>query len=114
MQWGSGPTLNIIQLDNFASNTTSTTLGAFDGNRSESDIYLDIDYVNTLERYYNSQGLEDAWLFLLGVTILHEYVHFGDHIDSIDYPGEEGSVFELKVYGHQVNTTNAIIILNEK
>ncbi|MCH7559811.1 MAG: hypothetical protein IIC67_00320 [Thaumarchaeota archaeon] len=49
--------------------------------------------------------------FLVGVTILHEYVHYGDNIDGVDYPGEEGQLFEIDVYGQTVWRHNAQIIL---
>jgi len=40
---------------------------------------------------------------LVGVTLLHELVHWGDDQDGIDRPGEEGEEFERAVYGRVVN-----------
>ena len=113
LKWNHGPTLNIVQLNNFALNTSHKTTGAFSVNTPD-DIYLDIDYVRALEQNINDQGIEDAWLFYIGTTILHEYVHYGDNMDGIDYPGEEGILFELAVYGQDVHSTNAMLILNKK
>jgi hypothetical protein len=55
-----------------------------------------------------------AFLFFLGTTILHEYVHYGDFQDGVQYPGEEGDLFELYVYGENVGSENAALILNRK
>lgn len=34
----------------------------------------------------------------LGATLLHELVHWGDDQNGLDYPGEEGELFEKHVY----------------
>lgn len=44
----------------------------------------------------------------------YEYVHYGDFQDGIQYPGEEGILFEMYVYGENVNSENAALILNRK
>ena len=59
---------------------------------------LDLDYVNGLENGTANQLQEDGLLFYLLVVILHEYIHLTDQADGIDYPGEEGEIFELRVY----------------
>lgn len=112
LKWGQGPTINIVQLDNFGENTSETTVGFFKAS-TPNDIYLDIDYVNGLENGTTTQYEKDALLFYLGTTILHEYVHYGDNLDGIDYPGEEGQIFEILVYGENVNSFNASLILNK-
>lgn len=53
----------------------------------------------------------DALIFLLGVTILHEYVNYGDNIDGIDQPGEEGLLFEIATYGETIWLNNAQDVL---
>lgn len=70
-----------------------------------------MDLVNELE---NSAGnpLSNSFAFFIGVTILHEYVHYGDNLDGVDYPGEEGELFEIDVYGEIVTRENANIILS--
>ena len=113
LRWGQGPTINIIQLDNFGVNTSEFTVGFFKA-ATPNDIYLDIDYVNKLENDNLTQYEKDALLFYLGTTILHEYVHYGDNQDGVDYPGEEGQLFEILVYGENVTSTNAALILNDK
>lgn len=113
LKWGQGPTINIVQLDNFGANTSELTVGFFKAT-TPNDIYLDIDYVNKLENDNLTQYEKDALLFYLGTTILHEYVHYGDNQDGVDYPGEEGQLFEILVYGENVTSTNAALILNDK
>lgn len=113
LKWGKGPTIHITQLDNFSERTSDKTVGRFE--ESEPDVlHLDIDYVNKLENSTASQDEKDAFLFYLGTTILHEYVHYGDFQDGVQLPFEEGIRFELYVYGENVNSENATLILNRK
>lgn len=41
-------------------------------------------------------------VYLVGVTLLHELIHWCDDQDGIDRPGEEGEEFENLVYGRVV------------
>lgn len=111
LKWGYGPTIKIIQLDNFGVNTSETTVGFFKAATPET-IYIDIDYVQGVEGNSITQYQKDALLFYLGTTILHEYVHYGDNLDGTQYPGEEGQLFEILVYGENVTSENASLILN--
>lgn len=36
-----------------------------------------------------------------------------DNIDRIQYPGEEGDMFELRVYGQDIDPDSGIFILNK-
>jgi hypothetical protein len=38
-------------------------------------------------------------VYALGLNLLHELVHWGDNLDGVDRPGEEGDEFEMLVYG---------------
>ena len=38
----------------------------------------------------------------LGLNVLHEMVHWGDNLDGVDRPGEEGDEFEMLVYGRNL------------
>lgn len=113
LKWGHGPALEIIQLDNYSSNTSDKTVGAFD-KLLPNTILLDIDYVEGLENGTNSQIEEDGLLFYLGVVILHEYVHYTDNIDGQDFPGEEGEIFEIRAYGQTISPSIAQWIIIEK
>lgn len=110
LQWGSGPTIEIVQLDNFCNSCSNGTYGLFK-NSTPNTLYIDIDLVLDMENSTPNSNLANAFAFLVGVTILHEYVHFGDNIDGVDYPGEEGELFETDVYGQSVTRSNANIIL---
>jgi len=64
----------------------------------------------------NHSGLKEkesneAYLFFLGTTILHEFMHWGENNnENFTYDGEEGVKFE--VYGTNVQPDNARVILN--
>lgn len=73
----SGPIIEIVQLDNFGSITNSDTVGFFTDRKDSNILFIDIDYVNALENEID-QGIADSLIFFLGVTTLHEYVHYGD------------------------------------
>lgn len=74
---------------------------------------MDIDYVNMVENGTLIENDNDAAIFFIGSTILHEYVHYGDYNNGFEYPGEEGWKFEIRVYGDNVNPDNARFILNK-
>jgi len=94
LKWDSGPEINITKL--------SGAYGKFSPGIGSSTLNVDVDLVNALEK---AKGKDrDYLLFLVAVTILHEYVHYGDDQDGVDYTGalgsgEEGNAFELKTYG---------------
>ncbi|MFX0555933.1 hypothetical protein ACOCEA_04005 [Maribacter sp. CXY002] len=115
LQWGEGPFIEIVQLDNFPNcNTCSNiTVGHFAKESNPNTLYLDIDYVNQMENGTLAENDNDAAIFFIGTTILHEYVHYGDYTDGFDYPGEEGWKFEIMVYGNNVNPENARFVLNK-
>lgn len=97
LQYGKGPKINAVKLDK--------CFGYFDEKESKTTINVDSDM---LERYENAEGLErEALMFLISVTILHEYVHYGDSIDGKDQDGEEGNDFEIKAYGEIINFNEA-------
>lgn len=116
LEWGNGPTIVITQLNNYGDKTGPDTVGLFDGNDPEI-IYLDKDWVLMMENdnydaglvnHFGLQANRDAFLFFLGTTVLHEYVHYGDYLngDNYRYPAtaEEGDLFETQVYGTDVNS----------
>lgn len=113
LQWGKGPTIKIAQLDNYSEGTDVNTTGAFDKNFPNT-LLLDIDYINALENSTTLQYQEDGLLVYLGMVTLHEYVHYGDNINGRDYPGEEGEIFELKVYGQNLSSGEAERLILQK
>jgi hypothetical protein len=106
LQWGYGPVIKIQQI--------GMRYGLFRKNLEPNSLYLDVDLVNQLESTTPGTSLADAFAFLMGVTVLHEYVHYGDYNyngDHWQYPQEEGLLFEIDVYGQTVWIQNAEIIL---
>lgn len=53
----------------------------------------------------------DAFIFWVGTTLLHEFIHFGDWADGIQNTGEEGVLFEQDTYGQNVTSFNMVDIL---
>ncbi|MER3374112.1 MAG: hypothetical protein RIM83_05695 [Allomuricauda sp.] len=68
--------------------------------------------MNQLENGNLIENDNDAAIFFIGTTILHEYIHYGDYSSGFEYPGEEGRKFEIRVYGQNVQPDNARLILN--
>lgn len=105
LQYGKGPEIHIAQLNSYGQNV----YGIFDHDTPDI-LYVDVDFVNILENSQpGPQG--NALAFLLGVTILHEYVHLGDFVDGNDQPGEEGILFEEATYGESIWIDNAERVL---
>ena len=102
-EYGKGPYINVFKFEDNA-------YGYFDASESKSTLNLDSDYVNMLETSSNLNS--EIALFIIEVTILHEYVHYGDAQDGIDLTGEEGDQFEIATYGTIIdfNTATQLII----
>ncbi len=111
LSWGAGPEIHIIQLDNIHEGASSDTVGYFDKD-TPNRINIDIDWVNELENQISIQSEEDAFLFFLGTTVLHEFVHWGDFNQGFEYPGEEGRLFEIRAYGENVQPDRARVLLD--
>lgn len=117
LKWNDqGPEINIVQLDNYLGEGSSDVVGRF-VKETPNKLFIDIDFANKLENDLIIQEEEDAFLFFLGTTILHEYVHLGDYNngDNYRYPltEEEGRLFEVIVYGQNVHDYNALEILSK-
>jgi RHS repeat-associated protein len=94
LEYGQGPT--IIVTDNFR--TSTPKLGEFTPFQGNDWFKIaDTDLVQKLE---NATGDErDVYTVMVGITVLHEYAHYGDDQDGRDIPGEEGTQFEKAAYG---------------
>jgi hypothetical protein len=105
LAWGNQPTLSIQAL---VSPPGSFLNGEFTPDSGSNEIRLNVLLVQAFETgsphqlavTHNSRGQP---MPRVGVTILHELVHWGDDQDGVDFPGEEGELFEAAVYG--INTT---------
>ncbi|NGP87297.1 hypothetical protein [Fodinibius halophilus] len=107
LQWGEGPIIKIKQLDKLCG---ENCYGYFSGLNPNS-LSIDIDLVNDLENTTIGSSLADSFSFLVGVTILHEYVHFSEWRDESWNSPESGILFEKDVYGQTVWRDNASLIL---
>lgn len=110
LKWGKGPVVDIVQLDNYCSTCSTDTYGLFQGNHPNV-LLLDVDLVNDLESTTPSTELADAFSFLVGVTVLHEFVHYSEYKDGSWNNPESGELFEADTYGQTVWRSNADIIL---
>ena len=95
--YGQGPTINVTPLESqygfFISGINSTTLN------------IDEYTVNELE---NAEGFDAVVsLFFIGVTILHEFSHYGDDLaGNPEEDREDGEVYENNAYGIVINKSN--------
>ncbi|WP_162623306.1 hypothetical protein [Confluentibacter sediminis] len=110
LEWGNGPIIEVVQLNNFCTGCDSDTYGLFKGNNPNT-LYIDLDLVNDLENSTTGSQLANSFAFLIGVTILHEYVHYSEYTDGAWNNPESGILFENDVYGQSVWRENANIIL---
>jgi len=73
-------------------------------------IYVDESEVQRFEANAIPSGYGKAMKFFLAVSILHEFVHYGDNLNPVEFPGEEGNQFETSVWGVLVDDTNGIYL----
>ena len=95
--YGQGPTINVTPLESqygfFISGINSTTLN------------IDEYTVNELENAEGFDAVES--LFFIGVTILHEFSHYGDDLaGNPEEDREDGEVYEKNAYGIVINKSN--------
>ena len=105
LAWGNQPTLSIQAL---VSPPGSFLNGEFTPDSGSDEIRLNVLLVDAFEtgaphQLAFTRNADGQQMPRVGVTILHELVHWGDDQDGIDFPGEEGELFEAAVYG--INTT---------
>ncbi len=81
--------------------------GRFDRNYPNI-VNIDVDLVDALENSPSGSTFSESVLFYIGVTLLHEAVHYGDFNYNEDYYNieEEGYLFEEAAYGGMVNIDN--------
>jgi hypothetical protein len=92
LQWGHGPTVKV-----------SSSLGTAYGVHYPGKHELHVNKSKVIDPFENGKGLaklaSGAKVYVLGVTILHELVHWGDwQNDGKKRPNEAGEEFENKVY----------------
>ncbi len=96
LAWDSGPMINVTDLVD--------ANGEFTPNSGSDELRIDSDIVEQLESAVGAD--RDPALLLVASTILHEYTHFGDDQDGVDYTeghGEEGQALEEAIYGRDID-----------
>ncbi len=104
LEYGNGPQVKICNIENNA-------YGAFQPNKNSNIIEIDEDLIRSWEVAKGQNS--DVLLFLTGVTILHEFVHYGDDRDGVDQKGEEGVLFEKAAYGKEINFHTATELMSK-
>jgi hypothetical protein len=98
LKWGSGPMIKVTPLP-------YPTYGEFTPDIGSNEVRL---HDKTAQAFEDGKGLvpcPKGKVYLAGVVLLHELVHWGDDQDGVDRAGEEGKEFERKVYGAAITDT---------
>lgn len=103
LTFGQGPTIKLIPN---LMGPSGPNYGNFD-HTNPTYINVNLDFVLGLEQASLSTT-RHATAFLLAVTVLHEFIHFGNYISGYDPNGNEmGNLFEISTYGIIVTHLNA-------
>ena len=98
VKYGKGPTINVTQLE-------KGYYGLFNPGINSTTLNISEDIVNELE---HAEGFDAVVsLFLVGVTILHEFSHYGDDLaGNLERDREDGKVYEENAYGIVIDKSN--------
>jgi hypothetical protein len=100
LKWGENP--EILVVHELKDKDGNRVLGLFRPGEPNV-IRVDLDLVKEFEAGRGiSHTKSGKPVYLVGVTLLHELIHWADNLDGTDFPGEEGEQFERAVYGHVV------------
>ena len=78
----------------------------YDGKTDSNVINIDPTYATKFENGISIGG-DKGLSLLLAITILHEYVHYGDYTTNTLYSGEEGTEFEKYIFNTTIGYENA-------
>ena len=96
LAWGNEPHVTVKEF--------AGAIGLFDASVDPNEINI---HTRIVREFEDGHGLRKTkWnknVFLVGVTLLHELVHWADNLDGVDFPDEEGEQFETDVYGMVIN-----------
>lgn len=95
LRWGQGPTVRVRDLVG--------AFGEFTPGIGSNEIRIQRAMVQDFEAGHGIRHARVGNVYLVGVTLVHELVHWCDDQDGIDRPGEEGEEFETLVYGRVIN-----------
>jgi len=100
IEFGKGPEIVIKDLG------SSSEYGYFKGSENPNVVNINASWVNGLEAA-NLTSTQQATAFLLGVTLLHEFVHQARFANNLDRNYEYGAGFENSSFGVIINKDNA-------
>jgi len=95
LTWGRGPQIKVTNLIG--------AVGEFSPGIRSNEIRIDTGLVTDFENGLGRRVARAGNVYLVGITLLHELVHWGDDQNGIDRPGEEGEEFERSIYGSIIN-----------
>src|SRR5262245_30383619 len=95
LTWGAGARIRIT--------TLVGAFGEFSPGIGSEEIRINMTMVTDFESGKGKRIARAGDVFLVGVTLLHELIHWGDDKDGIDRSGEEGEEFEQLIYGSVIN-----------
>jgi hypothetical protein len=99
LTWGRGPTIKIEDIP--STFYGSRPIGQFRP-KDPNSLFINKSEVMLFEQ--NKGFTQEAMWFLLVITVLHEYVHYGDYkFDGILAGTDLGDEFEREVYGRYIN-----------
>lgn len=99
LTWGRGPTIKIEDIP--STFYGSKPIGQFRP-KDPNSLFINKSEVMLFEQ--NKGFTQEAMWFLLVITVLHEYVHYGDYkFDGILAGTDLGDEFEREVYGRYIN-----------
>jgi hypothetical protein len=96
LAWGNNPRITIRAIPD--------AIGLFDASVDPNEISI---HTRIVQEFEDGHGFrKNKWgknVYLVGVTLLHELIHWADNLDGTDFPDEEGEQFERDVYGMVIN-----------
>ena len=103
VQWDTDPLIVIKSLSNFRCNAvTQSPMGCFQPSAS-NQIEAEIEYVRSYEKDPNGAGVgpnaKGQAVYIVGVILLHELCHWGNHKHGVKEITEQGEAFEIATYG---------------
>ena len=101
LKFGEGPTVTVVK--DLKDSDGNKVFGLFKPNIGSNEIKIDEAMVKEFEAGRGLRTARAGKVYLVGVTLLHELIHWGDDQDGVDREGEEGEEFERKVYGSVID-----------
>ena len=96
LQWNSGPLISIVS---GLSSGGRPVCGSFTPAPGSNTLRVHEQLVTDFEAGRGVRQARAGRVYIVGVTLLHELVHWADNLNGVDRPGEEGWEFEQRVYG---------------